>query len=346
MRARARIGFLFPTLALLLPVSAPVAAWGQPAADATVDEARSHFKRGVAFYQGGDFRSALIEFLEAYRIVPNYRVLFDTGETYAQLGDYAGATKALREYLEEGKEDIPSTRRAQVQTQLETLEAHVARVDVDVDGPGARITCEGERKLDLGFSPLTEPVLLNPGEWQLSAIKAGYREARAQVKVAGGDRKHVSLVLEPLPRPFPVPEEALAPSDTAPPTPVPLQPPMAAPGLPRDGARSRSMVPVWVGLTTTAALAAGSGATGVLALIAKGDFDTKVNAYGTSPAQINEARDRTRTLAISTDILGGAAIAGAAITAIIYFVLREPRPDRVGWRFLLGPQGAAAQASY
>jgi hypothetical protein len=76
------------------------------------------------------------------------------------------------------------------------------------------------------------------------------------------------------------------------------------------------MTPVYVGGGITLALAAGAAVTGVLALDAKSDYDKALDQVGEPGA--SSARSRTKTFALTTDVLGGAAIAGAVVTIILY----------------------------
>src|ERR1700679_4128277 len=79
-------------------------------ADGTED-ARSHFTHGVELFKEADFRAALIEFQRAYDAAPNYKVLYNLGQTSLELQDYAGALKAFRGYLDGGANQIPAARR-------------------------------------------------------------------------------------------------------------------------------------------------------------------------------------------------------------------------------------------
>ena len=66
----------------------------------------------------------------------------------------------------------------------------------------------------------------------------------------------------------------------------------------------------------TGALAAGTVATGILALNAKKDFDSAVGRYGVDPQTVADARSKTRVWALVTDILGGATIVAAGVTIL------------------------------
>jgi hypothetical protein len=74
---------------------------------------------------------------------------------------------------------------------------------------------------------------------------------------------------------------------------------------------------LYVGITATGVLAAGTVATGIFALSAKKDFDNTVGRFGVDPQAVSDARSKTRTLALVTDILGGATILAGGITIII-----------------------------
>jgi hypothetical protein len=310
-RARSSAALAAPFLLTLLFASTPALAAdpvpppptsAQPT-QAQLGEARGHFNRGVKFYKDADYRSALVEFQEAYRVAPNARILFNIGQTHDELQDFAGAVKAFRDYLAGGGATITKVRRAEVEKDLRRLEAHVATVEIAVSEAGADVVAEGDRRIDLGKSPLSAPALLNGGTWTIVASKAGFERVEEHLTAAGGDAKMVALKMtpaqEPGPAVVPVPVVAVAPPPPAPPP-------------------TRSLTPVWIGLALTGALAAGAGVTGVLTLGAKRDYDREVARLPGDAGAVASARTHARTLALFTDVLGGAAIASAVVTLILY----------------------------
>lgn len=311
-RARSLAALCAPTVLALLLASTPALAADPPPpppspapstepTPAQLGEARGHFNRGVKFYKDADYRSALVEFQEAYRIAPNARILFNIGQTYDELQDFAGAVKAFRDYLAGAGASINKARRAEVEKDLRRLEAHVATVDIAVSEAGADVVAEGDRRIDLGKSPLPAPALLNGGTWTIVASKPGFERAEEHLTAAGGDAKKVVLKMAPSQEPVamvaPVPVVVAAP----------LPPP------PR-----RTLTPVWIGLALTGGLAAGAGVTGVLTLGAKRDYDAELNRLPGDASAVASARSHARTLALVTDVLGGAAVASAVVTLILY----------------------------
>ena len=95
-----------------------------PAQKTEVDE---RFRRGVEFYQAGDYKLALIEFERVYQIAPSYKYLYNIGQVNLQLNNYARAQIALRDYLCGGGSEIAEARRAEVLGDLEGLRKRTAQ---------------------------------------------------------------------------------------------------------------------------------------------------------------------------------------------------------------------------
>jgi hypothetical protein len=272
------------------------------------DTARSHFERGVELYREGDFRSALIEFQRAYEASPNYKVLYNLGQTSLELQDYAGALKALRGYLQGGGRAVPPARRTQVQADLKRLESRVAHVDIRVNVTDAEVTVDD---VSVGKSPLHGPVLVSEGRRRIAATKAGLTSAERVIDVAGGDSPKVSLELvEPkAPAPVIVPVPTPEPRETPAPVPVAPTAPLRTTSSPSTG--------FWIGLTATGALAVGTAVLGGLALASKSTFDSRLAQVGVQTSSVDSARNQTRAFALATDITGGVAIAAAVTTVVL-----------------------------
>src|SRR3954469_14619078 len=84
----------------------------------SLKEAGKHFQRGVALYNEADYRAALVEFRRAYDIAPNAAVLYNIGQTYYQLQNYAAALTTLQHYLGEAGPTAP--HRHEVEQTLDT----------------------------------------------------------------------------------------------------------------------------------------------------------------------------------------------------------------------------------
>src|SRR4029077_6652980 len=138
-------------------LAAPAAHADPPApssAASPVKEATTHFRRGVALYNEADYRGALIEFKRAYEIAPNASVLYNVGETYYQLQNYAAALAVFERYLTEAGTSAP--HRREVEQTLETLRTRVGNVQISTNVPDCEITVDDDL---VGKTPSGTPVV-------------------------------------------------------------------------------------------------------------------------------------------------------------------------------------------
>ena len=185
LRSRA----LAVALAAALAAPAAAAAGETDETDGADDEsavesaAREHYERGIEFYDEGDLSAALVEFKEAYRLRPSYRLKYNIGQVYAALGQDADAHRNLEEYLEEGGDEIDEVRRHRVRGDLEELAERVGRLAVTGGPDRARLVVDGVKR---GTLPLEEPLLLDVGQRTVE-IESGGRVVRTRtVEVAAG----------------------------------------------------------------------------------------------------------------------------------------------------------------
>ncbi len=274
------------SLGTALPVRAePPAA---SSISSSVKDAGQHFQRGVALYNETDYRAALIEFRRAYQIAPNAAVLYNIGETYYQLQNYAAALTTLERYLTESGE--LATHRQEVEQTIETLRARVGKLAITTNVADCEITVDDEL---VGRTPLREPLLVSIGHRKVTAIREGQPAETRFVDVAAGDTVVLSLVMAPAPPSGPAP----APS---PPSALAGEP--GHPGLIRAG---------WI---TTGLLGAGAAVVRVFAFRASRDLKDARDSYPVSRATLNSKSSSVKTLSLAADIVAAAAIVTAGIT--------------------------------
>ena len=296
----------------------PGAAAGEPAtaepgatdqADDAVAKGRDHFKRGVEFYHEGNFRAALIEFRRANEVAPNYRIQFNLGQTYFELQNYAGALRAFETYLKEGGKEVSASRQAEVEIELEKLRARVAHVTITTNVEGAEILVDDSV---VGKSPLDGPILLSAGRRKLSVSSGRGMPTVKYVEIAGGDTLSVDLQLD-------------TPADkTVPASAPPAAQATEAPTVDR-GTDQGMGTGFWVSLVATGVFATGATISGIMASGAKSDYDSELENYPTTASDIQDAGDKTDRLALTTDILGGAAIAAGVLT-VVFATTRSDAP--------------------
>lgn len=315
-----------PEAALAQQQPAPAPS-GQPAAEPETDEGKARFLRGVQLFREGDFRSALVEFRRSFEISKNFKVLYNIGQTEYELSDYAGALRSFRRYLELGGAEVDAARKTQVEEDIKNLGLRVAHVEISCNVAGAEVLVDD---VLVGTTPLPEALLVSIGRRKVSVQKGGVVSAPRFVELAGGDRTAVKIELaEPKPT---APVATIAPTTAAPP-PVVEEPAPSRTGL-------------WASVGITAGLVVGAAITGGLALSAHEDHKKKLDTFGVAASDLDSARSSKQTLALVTDILGGAAIAMTAVTVVVAVTGGKSDPAKRSAAVGLGPRGLVIHGAF
>ena len=307
---------LIPAAAHAQPTEKP-AATGSPAATA---QAREHFQRGVKLYEEDDFRTALIEFKRAYELAPNSTILFNIGNSYYQLREYAEALKNLEQYVREVGAAIPKESRAQADREIEELRGRVAHVTFTSNVPGAELTMDDAK---VGALPLPQNQIISSGRHRLSLSKPGYRTVTKDVDIAGGDTLSI---------PFEMKAEELT---------VMGSPPV----IEKSGGHAGSIAAFSIGVV---GLAVGTVA-GIAALSNKSDLDDAcVDKVCPRSAQDNvDSFSRNGIVSTIGFAVGGA---GLVLGGILYYAessrKREDRTMRSRQPFVLRAGGAGLMTHF
>jgi hypothetical protein len=318
-----RIAFV-PALGLSI-LAHPLAARAEtpaPAAAETPDteDARSHFSDGLKLYKDGDFDAALVQFERAYAIKPNYKVLYNIAQTYFQLREYVEARDDMARYLKEGGSAIDPERQAAASKDLADLEKRVARVTLTVNVAGATVLVDGKK---VGTTPLSDPISVSEGQRTIS-VEAPNRGARQRlIRVAGGEQQALTLDFEDTPR------TVIVKQTSAP-------PPVKQSGL---GAG------FWSTAIGAIALGAGAGVTGYFALKDSNDNKDQRKQFGVSASTISDSNDHAKTLALTSDILTGAAVVCAGV-AVVILITSPHHTDSAQVGLNIGPGTANLVGSF
>ena len=285
-----------------------------------VAQGKAHFTSAVALFREGDYRAALVEFRRSYELSHNYRVLYNIGQAEFEVQDYAGALRSFQRYLAEGGAEIEAERRTAVEADIKRLSTRVARLTLKVNLAGAEVLIDD---VSVGHSPLKEPLVVSAGRRRLTVQKADVPPVTRFLDLAGGDATTVTIDLA-----LPVAAATSAPVALPPPSPPPPPPPPSRTGF-------------WISLSATGALAIAATTTGILALRAHSDTETKLKQRGVSASAVESAHNDTATLALATDVLGGAAIAMGVVTLLLGTSGGSSSAgDKPGVALSVGPQGA------
>jgi hypothetical protein len=274
------------------------------------EEARVHFTAGVTFLQdpdGARYEEAYREFKTAYAASPSWKILGNLGIAAFKLERNGEAIEAFTKYLAEGGTQIEADERAQIERDLQSLQAAVVQLTLESDPPGAslvdeRVPATGGPILNR-YGALAQPTTLglHPGHHRLTAKLAGYPDVVVELDLE--PKQQLSHVFK-----FQKVSEATAPMD-------------AAPQTRGNGMRTASYVALGVGVV-------GVGVGTVFALSAKSKYEKGNDLCPAFPCSLTqqEARDReqfgkdgdsAKTLSMVGFIAGGVGLAAGATLFIL-----------------------------
>lgn len=275
-------------------VTAPLGALAQPAPAPAVDpkkaateEAATRYARGIELYKEENYKAALVEFKKAYELTNAYKVLYNIGQVCYQLQDYVCAVTSFEDYLKRGGDEVPESRRTEVNGELKKLRPRIAEVTITTNVTGVDITIDD---IPRGKTPL-KPVLLSAGSHRLTAIKEGKVPVTQQFDVAGADKPTIKLDLVDLQGKSVVVRE-------------------------RVGESSKWTGLSYVGLGVGGAMLIGAGVTGAMALSAASDLKNE-RYVGEPTAEARSLQTRVKTLRLTTDILAIAGVLTIGTTLVL-----------------------------
>jgi hypothetical protein len=298
------------------------------AADVKItDEARKHFTAGVALLKdpdGARYEEAYREFKVAYESSPSWKILGNLGISAMKLERDGEAIDDFTRYLAEGKKDIDSSERADMERDLSTLKASAVTLTLTTTPADVAIVDE---RVPVQGSPVRNryqsqggslKLLVRPGHHVLTATADGKPPQTFELDAEpGGFAQHdfnFNIVAAPVAAP------------TAPSAPPPESVPPSAP--------SARPVPtgVWIGVAVTGACAIGAGVTGALALGKNSDYKA---ANGHDADKAKSLQSDVKTFNLVTDVLIGAAVVAAGVTTYLY--VKRPERDSVGLTIRVSP---------
>ncbi len=280
-------------------------------------EAGKRFTAGVALYNETDYRAALVEFKRAYEIAPSPTVLYNIGQTYFQLQNYAAAYLTLSRYLSESGAD--AEHKDEVTQTIQLLQARIGKIAIATDVVGAEITIDDEV---IGKTPLVAPVLVSVGRRRISVTAPGKVPQNLVIDIAAGDTVRHEIVLQDQAR--------------AAPAPVVVTPSKA-------GKKSDFVMTAWI---ATGGLAVGTAAMGILAWRASDKLEELRGTYPVTRDALANQSDKVRTYSYVADGLGVATIL-VGTTAVVLTLLRDSPADKErGPQVGIGPRGIVVGGTF
>ncbi|NLN63732.1 MAG: tetratricopeptide repeat protein [Myxococcales bacterium] len=296
-------------------------------AKADVDAAREAFSAATTLFNDGDYTGAATAFRAAYDANPNWKIHYNIAQSEAAAKNYGSALEAFEAYLVSGGDDVPETRREEVEAEMTRIRNLVGFVVVTAPD-GAEVYIADSLR---GTTPLPGPIPVTAGRVQeLRVVLQQQDLLKRPLKVNGGQSLAVDVAA---PAASPSTSEQLAASQPA---------DASSSQAPKAAVSSHPMVPTGISLMATGGAVLIVGAiTGGMAMSLDSDLSADCTSEGCPPKN-RDKHERMQTLALTSTILlpvGGAL----AVTGVALFIAGKKKShhgERVSWQPLLQP-GAA-----
>jgi hypothetical protein len=160
-----------------------------------VAEAKAKIEEGKRLVTEENYQAALEAFEASYALRPKTWVLFNIGMCQKALHRYADAIATFNRYLSlEKKTEQAHFKTLELALQaVDELEQLVGKVNIVEAPDGARVVIDGTK---VGKTPLSEPLVLDPGRHALKIKKPGFQALEIDVIVNSGAEVEVRGSLE------------------------------------------------------------------------------------------------------------------------------------------------------
>lgn len=165
--------------------------------DELAPDARRSWNAAIELYEAKDFRGARVEFMRAYELSHNPRVLFNVGVCDKNVARYARAVAVWNRQLQEGTTALSAEEAQTTRAAIEAVQQFVSTVQVTANVEGATLLIDDE---SAGTTPLSAPVAVDVGRHVLRLRKQGFQDQTIDVTIAGGRAEQVTFKLEPVVR--------------------------------------------------------------------------------------------------------------------------------------------------
>ena len=294
------------------------------------DEATDAFNLGKELFKKEDYAAASEAFRDANQLRPNWRLLYNIGQSEAAAKRYGLALEAFEAYMAKGGDDIPMTRRDEVLIEIERMRLLVGELEITAP-EGAKVIIDDVFR---GNTPLSGALLVAAGvEHQVILMKNNDYLFNQKVKVNGGATRAVNVEDTGEATAEETPDEIVENVIDTPDTDTLDDKSTEETAYPIQ--KSHPLIlPGWVTTGVGAAVLVGGAVTGAMALSLNKDLDQTCK-NGCPPSEVDK-EERLDTLVLSTNILLSVG-AAATITGVILLVIGKRKSKAVSWMPVLNP---------
>lgn len=155
------------------------------------------FQKGNEAFAAGNTFDAYDAYARAFSLSPSFDIACNLGRSESEMGKLREGAAHLRYCLK----NFPASSRTEMRQAeakfgqlLSKVAGQLAQVALKVEQAGAMVAVNGE---DLGTTPLSESIFLNPGSTQLLVSKVGYTDEVFEFVAQAGSQHEMNVKLRP-----------------------------------------------------------------------------------------------------------------------------------------------------
>jgi hypothetical protein len=140
------------------------------------DRAAEHYQSGQKLYTLGEYERAIVEFREAYCLVPVAEAVHNVAQAHERLANYEDAVLWFEQYIRLLSADTPEVveERDRIANRVAVLRRLPARIRVATEPPGARIALVGSAATVEGRANAKDPLRVPAGTYTMQVELEGY----------------------------------------------------------------------------------------------------------------------------------------------------------------------------
>ena len=249
------------------------------------------------------YENALTAYGKAIEASDDLVLRYEAALVEDKLGKFDVAAMHLRPIVA-AKTGVKPDILKKATAKYDELTTKVGLVTLTINTDNAAITLNG---IEIGKSPLTEPLIVMPGTYTLSFSADGFQPKDSEIKVEAGSESERAIALDPI-------KIVVEPIKNEPDGPIVTTAP-----------KPPSKLPIYIGGGAAAVFAGVGLVTGILAISAHSTF----TAGDSKAVDRADAKSNGTTLAHVTDIMFAGALVAGGFTAYWYFFKYKPAQKKL-----------------
>ena len=300
----------------------------------TEDEATIAFQTGKVLFHDKEFAAAADEFRRANELRPNWKLLYNIGQSEAAAKRFGLAVEAFEKYLVLGGDEIESTRCDELLEEIRKFREIVGALEIKAEAGLLIIVDDTER----GTTPLSGPILIAAGiEHHVAAMRDDTPVFEQRLRVNGEQQKILEIQTT-------TPKSDTSANEAASQTTTSAEPPPAVSPSKQDKSPSPLKPVGWSLLGAGAGTLIAAMVTGGIVLSIDNDLENDCEPDGCPPGKV-EKRNQMNRLALTTDILIGCGAVLAASGIILWVIGNSTQKNENRRTVSLRPSLSDSQAS-